>query len=147
MENNSQVALVFVLFQVRCRCSFCQDILQRHLLVQMIYGRHDSTSHHKSLVPWPSGSRRLYGSVLWQLFIGVCVVTLTALLSVRTMQGALRVLKKKVTIGRGLLRKTLSHPSMEDWQMWWLISPERCWPHSKFSVSKLILLWHWLTII
>lgn len=46
--------------------------------------------------------------------LGVCVVTLTALLLVRTMQEAPHVVGKEVIVGQGLLRETCSHPSMEE---------------------------------
>lgn len=76
----------------------------------MIYGQCDSPSDHKSLLS--SQVAEVHGSTLRHLFIRQCVVTLTALFLVRTMQEALHV--AEVIAGRGLLGETWPHPSREE---------------------------------
>lgn len=74
----------------------------------MIYGGLDLPSHHKSLLSrWRANRlQKFTGRDCDSYSLGV--VTLTAVLLVRTMQEAVYV---EEVVGRGLLKKTRLHPS------------------------------------
>lgn len=91
----------------------------------MIYGRRGSPLWPQIITFWTVRQQiaGVHRSALWQLFIRVNVVTLTALFLARTMQEAPHVVEEEVIGGRGLLRKW-SHLSKEEGNV---MTNDECW--------------------